>query len=176
MIIAHKDLIKGIETGCIHCKPFDPVMVGVNSIDVHLGDKIKIILPNWNTGINPKIEQLFHEQEIGQGFWVQPGMLVLAHTEEEIGSDFYVPMYSGRSSVARCGLFTEVSAGFGEIGFKRQWTLELIAPAHPVLIWPGMRIGQVFFETASDVSVLYGRDIKAHYATQEGPQESKFHE
>jgi len=71
---------------------------------------------------------------------------------------------------------TRPQAGFGEIGFKRQWTLELIAPAMPVLIYPGMRIGQVFFETASSTDILYGRDIKAHYANQEGPQESLYAE
>jgi len=175
MILAHKTLLQEIANNRIHVKPFAVENVGVNSIDVHLGSDFKMIRPNIKKYIDPQRKQEFSEFHIDGSFILSPGDCVLGHTIEEIGSDFYVPMYSGRSSVARMFLFSEVSAGFGEIGFKKQWTLELTC-IKPIILYPGMRIGQVFFCEASDTSVLYGRDIAAHYANQNGAQESLFNE
>lgn len=173
MILAHKHLLEYVQNGRIHCKPFDQANVGVNSIDVHLGADFKMIRPNNKKYIDPQKAQVFESFHIDSAFILQPGDCVLGHTVEEIGSDYYAPMYSGRSSIARMFLFSEVSAGFGEIGFKKQWTLQLCC-IKPIILYPGMKIGQVYFIEASDTSVIYGRDIAAHYATPNGPQESLY--
>jgi len=181
MIIAHDQLLEDVESGRIHCWPFDLDMVGTNSIDVTLGRNIKIVRDNkvhskyGDKGyIDPVFDQVFEEITMPDaGIILEPGIRYLAHTEEEIGSDFYVPIYEGRSSIARMFLWSHISAGFGEVGFKRQWTLELACVGR-IRIFPGMRIGQVFFSTVSSNAKLYGRDIKAHYADQVGAQVSKY--
>lgn len=175
MILANKELLSGIETGRIHCKPFNPDYVGANSIDVHLGPELKLVLENTSGGyIDPLEPQYLRPVKFGpEGYVLEPGKILLGHTIEEIGSDYYVPDYNGRSSLGRMGLFSHVSAGWGEIGFKRQWVLELVA-VRPILLRPGMRIGAVRFQTCTSQDRLYGRDIPAHYAEQSGAQGSKY--
>lgn len=63
---------------------------------------------------------------------------------ETLGSDHYAPTYAARSSVARLGLFINLSASLGDIGFVGQWTLQLFA-AHPLRVYAGMRIGQMMW-------------------------------
>lgn len=99
-----------------------------------------------------------------------PGVLYLASTHERIGSDFYAPHIHGKSSLARLGLSVHLTAGFGEPGFKYQWTLEMTVE-HPFLLVPGMRIGQVEFEPVQGDIVNY--DLKGSYGQQEGPTGSK---
>ena len=43
--------------------------------------------------------------------------------------------------MGRLGVFSHVSAGFGDVGFKGTWTLELVV-AQPVRIYPGLRFVQ----------------------------------
>ena len=53
-------------------------------------------------------------------------------------------MIEGRSSIGRLGLFVHVTAGFGDVGFKGFWTLEMFA-VQPVKIYPGVAICQIFY-------------------------------
>jgi dCTP deaminase len=55
-----------------------------------------------------------------------------------------VPMIEGRSSIGRLGLFVHVTAGFGDVGFKGYWTLEMFA-VQPVRIYAGIPICQIFY-------------------------------
>jgi dCTP deaminase len=55
-------------------------------------------------------------------------------------------MLEGRSSVGRLGLFVHITAGFGDIGFRGFWTLE-ISSIQPVRIYPGVQICQIFYHT-----------------------------
>ena len=59
-------------------------------------------------------------------------------------------MLVGRSSVGRLGLSVHVTAGFGDIGFRGRWTLELVA-TEPVRIYPGMEICQIYYHTICGV-------------------------
>ena len=79
------------------------------------------------------------------GYVLYPSILYLASTIEEAGSDEWIPMVDGKSSLARLGLEVHKTAGFGDIGFKKRWTLEMEV-THPMLIYPGMRVAQVSFE------------------------------
>lgn len=99
-----------------------------------------------------------------------PGVLYLASTRESIGSDYYAPHIHGKSGLARLGLSVHLTAGFGEPGFKYQWTLEM-SELHPFLLVPGMRIGQVEFETVQGEIVNY--DEGGSYGAQDGPTGSR---
>ena len=55
-------------------------------------------------------------------------------------------MLVGRSSVGRLGLCVHVTAGFGDVGFKGRWTLEMVATEH-VRVYPGMKICQIYYHT-----------------------------
>lgn len=97
-----------------------------------------------------------------------PGVLYLASTNEEAGSDFYEPIIHGKSSLARLGLSVHETAGLGEPGFKYQWTLEMTC-THPIRLYPNMRIGQVVFETVKGEIKTY----EGNYRQQEGPTGSR---
>ncbi len=99
-----------------------------------------------------------------------PNVLYLGHTEEKIGSDHYTPILHGKSSLARFGLSIHETAGFGEPGFKQQWTLEMTC-VHTFLLHAGMRIGQVEFETVEGLIHRY----EGNYKKQEGATGSKMH-
>nr|WP_211245579.1 hypothetical protein [Actinomadura oligospora] len=50
------------------------------------------------------------------GLVLTPGELYLGHTLEQVGSDTYVPLLFGRSSVGRLGLFVEITAPIDSYG------------------------------------------------------------
>ncbi len=77
---------------------------------------------------------------------MEPGRAYLAHSVEVVGSDYYVPVLHGRSSVARHGLMVHY-AGLGDLGWRGQYVMELVNQTGvPIWIQPGIRIAQVSFE------------------------------
>jgi dCTP deaminase len=99
------------------------------------------------------------------GFVLYPGTLYLGRTVERAGSDHYVPMIEGRSSLGRLGLFVHVTAGFGDVGFKSFWTLEIHC-VQPIRIYPNIGICQVYFHTISGDYDLYDGKYQNNTGTQ----------
>ncbi len=79
-----------------------------------------------------------------RGYVLNPGKVYLGATLERIGSDRYVTLLLGRSSIGRLGIFLNVTADLGHLGSCSHWTLELTV-VQPVRVYPGMKIGQVSF-------------------------------
>ena len=79
-----------------------------------------------------------------EGLVLSPSQLYLARTVERTETHNLVPMIEGRSSIGRLGLFVHVTAGFGDVGFKGYWTLEMFA-VQPVRIYPFVPICQIFY-------------------------------
>ena len=171
-ILLGKEISKEFEAGRIHIEPFHPKQLGPNSYDVRLFNALAVYDFDEIEYLDCRKENPVRYLEIPakEGFILQPGQLYLGATMEAVGSDFFVPMYEGRSSMARLGIQSHISAGFGDIGFKSQWTLE-ISVVHPVKIYAEMRIGQVYFHRVNlDLSPkLYD----GKYKNQKGPQKSK---
>jgi dCTP deaminase len=112
-----------------------------------------------------------------EGFLLRPGRIYLGSTLEIIGSDTYVPSLIGRSSLGRLGLFLQITADLGHLGTKHCWTLEL-KTVQPLIIYAGMRIGQVSFWKPEGLELLQGARYlhQLHsYAQFSGPQPSLFH-
>lgn len=162
------EIIKGYEEGKIHISPFKLENVGPNSYDVTLGDTLKVYDCSY---LDVKSDNRTFDIKIPEtGICLAPNKLYLGHTNEEAGSDFFLPMYEGRSSMARLGIQSHISAGFGDIGFKKQWTLE-ITVIHPIRVYAGMRIGQVYFHRVNEQAI--DRLYQGKYATQSGAQASQ---
>ena len=77
---------------------------------------------------------------------MEPNRLYLGRTIEYTQTKNLVPMIEGRSSIGRLGLFIHITAGFGDVGFNGFWTLEMFC-VHPIKIYPGVAIGQIFYHT-----------------------------
>jgi len=118
--------------------------------------------------VDPRNPPLTLEYDLEECPYLMPGVLYLGSTAEAIGSDHYVPILHGKSSLARLGLSIHITAGFGEAGFKSQWTLEMTT-VHPFKLYAGMRIGQVEFETIEGEI----RPYKGSYMDQAGPTPSR---
>ena len=91
------------------------------------------------------------------GLVLQPSQLYLGRTVERTETHNLVPMIEGRSSVGRLGLFVHVTAGFGDVGFRGYWTLEMFA-VQPVRIFPGVPICQIFYHDIRGSITEYASD------------------
>lgn len=99
-----------------------------------------------------------------EGYVLRPGLLYLGETEEYTETYGLIPNIDGRSTMGRLGIEIHRTAGFGDNGFKGKWTLE-ITVTHPVIVYPGMEIGQIYYETIDgDSSMTYN----GKYQNQEG--------
>jgi len=81
-----------------------------------------------------------------KGLILEPNRLYLGRTEEYTETQNLVPMLEGRSSIGRLGLFVHVTAGFGDVGFKGYWTLEIFC-IQPVKIYAGVQVCQIYYHT-----------------------------
>lgn len=81
-----------------------------------------------------------------EGLLLEPNKLYLGRTSEYTETHNLVPMLEGRSSVGRLGLFIHVTAGFGDVGFKGFWTLEIFT-VHPIRIYAGVDVCQIYYHT-----------------------------
>lgn len=102
------------------------------------------------------------------GMVLEPGKLYLGRTVEYTATDNYVPMLEGRSSIGRLGLFIHVTAGFGDVGFKGFWTLEIFC-VQPIKIYPGVEICQIYYHS---VEGEYDKYCSGKYQNNEGVQPS----
>jgi dCTP deaminase len=103
-----------------------------------------------------------------EGLVLEPGKLYLGRTVEYTETDKYVPMLEGRSSVGRLGLFIHVTAGFGDVGFKGFWTLEIFC-VQPIKIYTGVEICQIYYHS---VEGEYDQYCSGKYQKNEGVQPS----
>lgn len=142
MILTGQAIKSAVRDGDITIQPFSEDLLNPNSYNYRIGD---IILEFDNAVIDPKKRQEPKKIHIPvTGFVLQPNRLYLAATYERIGSSVYVPSLIGRSSLARLGLFLQITANLGHLGAEHCWTLELTC-VQPLKIYPHMRIGQVSF-------------------------------
>lgn len=167
MILTGPEIIEASSDGRIEISPFNVEQVNPNSYNVCLGDTL---LTYSADVIDPYEPNPTDAITMGEGGHVlQPEQLYLGHTIEEIGSDLYVPLLFGRSSVGRLGLFVEITAPIGDIGFHGQWTL-MLSPVRPLRVYPGMKIGQImFFVSVGEIDLYTGK-----YQSSQGPQESQY--
>lgn len=162
MILTGAQIYTEYTAGRIHISPFDRDRVAENSYDVRLGDTL---LMTRDVMLDTAKEIVYTERKIlPTGYLLEPGRGYLANTIEEIGSDHYIPDLGGTSTNGRRFLSVHQTAGWGETGFKWEWTLELSC-LQPIVIYPGMIIGQVrFMIPVGPITLYHGR-----YAGQHGP-------
>lgn len=87
------------------------------------------------------------------GYILLPRVLYLVETVESVWSDKYVVEISGTSSLARLGITVHKTAGYANIGHEFKWILE-VEVTHPVKIYPGMKIGQMYFHTSIGDNIM----------------------
>lgn len=161
MILTDSKILQEIEKGTIKIEPFDPKCLGSNSYDVHLG---KTLATYNDNEIDAKKDNKITYLDIPEdGLVLQPGILYLGVTQEYTETHNFLPILNGKSSIGRLGIFVHITAGFGDIGFCGNWTLELTV-VKPVKVYPNMKIGQViYFNIDGEVNNKYNKKKDAKY-------------
>jgi dCTP deaminase len=162
MILTGSEIEKQVREGKIWINPYEVESTNPNSYDFRLANKLKVVDEQV---IDPKKLSRYSEVVIPpEGFLLEPGKLYLGSTVEEIGSDYFVPLMQAKSSIGRLGLSICLNSGFGDLGYKRSWTLVLSA-IYPTKIYSEMKVGQIYFLIPEGKIKLYD----GHYQTADGP-------
>jgi dCTP deaminase len=139
--------------------PFDEKLLNPNSYNLRLHDELLVY---EEIVLDMKRPNRFRRYVIpAEGLVLQPRQLYLGRTLERTETHNLVPMLEGRSSIGRLGLFVHITAGFGDVGFCGYWTLEMFA-VHPIRIYPGVPIAQIFYHTLEGPITEYRSDKYQH--------------
>ena len=166
MILSGKKIKEEVENKKIIIYPFNNENINPNSYNYTLDDYIKVYeeeILDAKKKIKTKTIEIPND-----GMILEPNKLYLGCTKEIIGSDYYVPIITGRSSTGRLGLFVQITCDLVDIGFKGKLTLQFCA-TQPVKIYKGMKIGQVMFWKVFGEADLY----KGKYQNSEEPRQSE---
>lgn len=143
MILSGKEIGNRVG-GDIIITPYDSARLNPNSYNLSLHDELVV----YDEPVLDMKKDNAHHQIIipPEGLVLEPQRLYLGRTVEYTETKGLVPMLEGRSSVGRLGLFVHVTAGFGDVGFKGYWTLEIFC-VQPIRIYPGVEICQIYYHS-----------------------------
>ena len=145
MILSGREIKKRLGSD-IRIDPFHEEQLNPNSYNLRLHNKL---LSYTGAELDMKIDNPTRQIPIPEnGLMLYPGRLYLGRTMEYTETHGAVPMLEGRSSIGRLGLFIHVTAGFGDVGFKGYWTLEIFC-VQPIIIYPDVEICQLYFHEVS---------------------------
>lgn len=166
MILSGKKIDEEVKNNKIIIEPYNSDDINPNSYNYTLGSYVKVYK---NYELDSKHKQDVEIIEIpDEGLVLYPDKIYLGFTEEIIGSDYYVPVITGRSSTGRLGLFVQITSDLVDIGFKGRLTLQLHS-TQPVRVYKGMKIGQIMFWKVFGNVDLY----KGKYQSSNEPRESE---
>ncbi len=195
-LLTGPEIARRVKAGELVIEPFDPANVNPNSYNLRLCDQILVYeknkpLHDWHAyreycrsarlyydrAANPEpilepLDMAVEErtvplQIVPKGLVLYPGVLYLGATLEYTETKGLAPKIDGRSSVGRLGKCIHVTAGFGDDGFKGDWTLEIVVVA-PLRVYPGVPICQVAYSTLEGER----REYAGRYQGQRGPKAS----
>ena len=164
MILTDKTIFDEIAARNIVIEPLIEANIGTNSVDLTLSNTLLMYTEHL---LDVRKKNHYAPMIIpDEGLILQPGILYLASTVEYTETLRHVPIIQGKSSLGRLGLFVHITAGFGDVGFKGHWTLELTC-VQPVKIYPGIKIAQICYHDISEMPYTdYASKADAKYSNQ----------
>lgn len=162
-----------VQSRRIKIDPFNEEQLNPNSYNLHIGNEIRYYstaepLDSLGKQVTERLPLQMQPRGI-QGWLLTPGRVYLASTVEKVGTREFIPQIDGRSGFGRLGATAHVTAGFGDIGFASEWTLEIVV-AQPIILYPFVQYLQVYFETPEGKIDRY---YDGSYKDQIGPTESR---
>ena len=168
MILSGLEIKKRLNKDII-IDPFDDNKLNPNSYNLRLHEEL--LYYDTDT-LDMKHRNLTKRLKIpAEGMRLEANKLYLGRTLEYTETLNLVPMLEGRSSIGRLGLFVHVTAGFGDVGFKGYWTLEMFA-VQPIKIYPFVEICQIFYHTIEGKHIGY---TKGKYQNNRDIQSSRLY-
>jgi dCTP deaminase len=142
MILSGRRILEETKTNNLVIEPFDPKRLGPNSYNLRLHHELAVYEDEI---LDMRKPLAFRRLSIpDEGLVLEPQKLYLGRTIEYTETRNFVPMLEGRSSIGRLGLSVHITAGFGDVGFRGYWTLEIFA-LQPIRIYAGVEICQIFY-------------------------------
>lgn len=143
MILSGQEIKKNLGKDII-ITPYSEKQLNPNSYNLKLHNELLVY---QNNILDMKKENLANKLIIPpEGLVLEPNKLYLGRTVEYTETHAHVPMLEGRSSVGRLGLFIHITAGFGDVGFKGFWTLEIFC-VQPIKVYPNVEVCQIYYHT-----------------------------
>jgi dCTP deaminase len=187
MLLSNRDILEEARFDNIVIQPYKAELLQPASYDVTLSPEFQSqleIIDDGQAFIDPKQDtsQYFNNIYVPKesGFLLGPGAFALGSTHEVISLGANIAARcEGKSSLGRLGLQVHCTAGFIDPGFEGTVTFEFSnVGTMPIVLWPGMKIGQLcFFKLPNPSTILYGsRTAGSHYQYQAGPTTSRSHE
>jgi dCTP deaminase len=143
MVLSGREIRRHLGTDIV-IEPFSVSQLNPNSYNLKLHDQLVVY---DSDALDMKTENPSRRLRIPEeGLLLESGRLYLGRTVEYTETKRFVPMLEGRSSIGRLGLFVHITAGFGDVGFRGFWTLEIFC-VQPIRIYAGVEICQIFYHT-----------------------------
>jgi dCTP deaminase len=162
MILTRDVILAEIAAGRVSIDPFSADQVGPASIDLHLGDEIRVIEggpPVIDLNDAADYRTVSRVQPLVDPYVLPPGETIHGITRECVTlPDDVAGWLEGRSRFARLGLMIHVTAGFVNPGVRNRQVLEISNVSHrPLAIHAGTRICQIVLQRCEGRAVYAGR-------------------
>ncbi|OPJ63041.1 dCTP deaminase [Clostridium oryzae] len=165
MILSGREIEKELGKDII-IEPFSKEQLNPNSYNLKLHNELLVYDEDiLDMKKKNKYKKIIIPEE---GLKLETNKLYLGRTVEYTETNNYVPMLEGRSSIGRLGMFIHVTAGFGDVGFKGYWTLEIFC-VQPIIIYPYVDICQIYYH---DIHGDYDTYNSGKYQNNTGIQPS----
>lgn len=168
MFLSDVDIEKALKRGDIEISPFDKKRLQPASYDILLSNKFILTDSHSTDSIDPVKSKFAKIREVilkkGEVFVLHPGVSILGLSVDYFGSKKHLIQLHGKSSLARIGLLVHNTAGLVNPGHFLQITFELCnLNKVPIILTPGMEIGQITFsQMSSDTDIDY-KSIDSKY-------------
>ncbi len=161
-VLTREVILREIDSGRLVISPFSPDQLGAASIDLTLGDEIRVI-ESGGRAIDICHESDYREHtrvvSLGEPYLLASGASILGITRERL----VLPpdlcgFLEGRSRYARLGLMVHVTSALVQPGVSNHQVLEMgNVSGHPLRIHPGVRLCQLVLMRTEGEAVYRGR-------------------
>jgi dCTP deaminase len=162
MILTRDVILREIAAGRLAVDPLDPGQIGPASIDLHLGDEIRVMAGG------PDVIAVTEEadyravtrlERLDGPYVLKPGETIHGITRERLSLPPDVGGWlEGRSRYARLGLMIHVTSGFVAPGVSSRQVLEMSNVAgRPLAIHAGVSVCQIVLQRCEGEAVYAGR-------------------
>ena len=162
MILTRDAIRREIDAGRVVIEPFTPDQVGPASIDLHLGDEIRVM----HEGREPvpvtadvDYRTFTRVQALDVPYALVPGETIHGITRERVTLPGDIGGWlEGRSRFARLGLMIHVTSGFVQPGVSSRQVLEMSnVSGRTLLIHAGVRLLQIVLQRCEGSAKYQGR-------------------
>jgi dCTP deaminase len=162
MILTRDAILREIAAGRLAIEPLLPDQIGPASIDLHLGDDIRVMAGGpavIDVTDDVDYRTVTQVRPLDGAYVLRPGETIHGITRERIRLPPDVAGWlEGRSRFARLGLMIHVTSGFVAPGVNSRQVLEIANVAtRPLAIRAGVRLCQIVLQRCDGSAVYAGR-------------------